>query len=115
MPITIKRKSDGKSFALPATINPTTRVGALKTELHTNFKPKFEHGCRIVYQGKVLKSIHKLTHYGKTKNGLKLFLIFNLNFKNTKIIQGVQENTELEMDDSKNWSSSSSSSDSDRN
>ena len=64
MPIKIKRKSDGKVFALPNTINPMTRVGELKKELHTNFKPKFEHGCRLIHNGKVLKSIHKLTHYG---------------------------------------------------
>ena len=65
MPIRIKRKSDGQSFAVPASINPTSRVSELKKELHAHFKPKFEHGCRIIYQGKVLKSIHRLTHDGK--------------------------------------------------
>ena len=64
MPIKIKRKSDGKIFSCPDSINPMTRVGELKKQLHINFKPATEHGCRILHNGKVLKSLHKLTHYG---------------------------------------------------
>ena len=90
MPIKVKRLSDGHVFSLPDHVNPLTRVRDVKKELHAHLAPKFEHGCRLKYQGKVLKSLHKLTHYG------------------------VQENGELEMDDTKNWSSSSSSNGSDK-
>lgn len=86
MPITVKRKSDGQVHKFND-LDESTRVNDVKNRLRAEFSPKFENGCRLVFNGKVLKSIHRLKHYGVQNNGV------------------------VEMDDSKNWSSSSSSSD----
>ncbi|CAF1052872.1 unnamed protein product [Brachionus calyciflorus] len=87
MPIRVKRVSDGSVHKLDVT--PETRVGEVKSRIRAEFAPQFPNGCRLIVNGKVLKSIHRLKRYGVTDGG------------------------EIIMDDSKNWSSSSSSSDSD--
>lgn len=86
MPITVKRVSDGKTHVF-ADIDDTARVHTVKERLRAEFEPKFQNGCRLMFNGKVLKSIHRLKHYGINNGGV------------------------VEMNDSKNWSSSSSSSD----
>lgn len=85
MPISVVRKSDGKAKAYPD-LDENTRVHHLKGLLKAELTPRYEHGCRLIYKGKVMKSLHKLKHYG-VKNG-----------------------DSIEMEDSRNWSSSSSSS-----
>ena len=62
MPLTIKRISDGQTIKLD-NINPTNTVSEVKKELHVKLAPQFEHGCRLMFGGKVLKSIHRLKHY----------------------------------------------------
>ena len=64
MPLTIKRVSDGKTLKLD-NINPDNRVSEVKKELRVKLAPQFEHGCRLTFGGKVLKSIHRLKHYSK--------------------------------------------------
>ena len=86
MPITVKRLSDTAAYKLDVGVD--TRVGEVKTRIRAEFAPQFKNGCRLIFNGKVLKSIHKLKHYG------------------------IQDGAVVDMDDSKNWSSSSSSSDS---
>jgi hypothetical protein len=86
MPITVKRISDGKEHKF-ADFDDHTRVHDVKKRLREEFAPKFENGCRLTYAGHVLKSIHRLKHYNIPNNGT------------------------VEMHDTKNWSSSSSSSD----
>lgn len=86
MPISVKRRSDGKVQRFDD-FNETTRIHDVKKRIRNEFAPKFENGCRLIFSGKVMKSIHRLKHYGIQNNGI------------------------IEMDDSKNWSSSSTSSD----
>lgn len=86
MPIIVVRKSDGSQKEF--NYGPNDWVKSLKNELHTELPPAHPNGCKVRFNGKVLKSRHHLKHY--------------------KVIDGAT----LEMDDSKNWSSSSSSSDS---
>ena len=62
MPITVKRVSDGHTLKLDA-MGPGNRVSEVKKELHVKLAPQFEHGCRLMFGGKVLKSIHRLKHY----------------------------------------------------
>ena len=62
MPITVKRVSDGQTLKLDS-MGPENRVSEVKKELHVKLAPKFEHGCRLMFAGKVLKSIHRLKHY----------------------------------------------------
>ena len=88
MPIKVKRVSDGTTYNLSNEINIDSSVKSVKTELKKNFPPKFENGCKLKFNGKVFKSRHSLKRYG------------------------VDENCEILMDDSKQWSSSSSSSNS---
>ena len=62
MPLTIKRVSDGKTITLDS-IDPTHKVSEVKKLLRNEFPPQFEHGCRLQYNGKVLKGKRKLKHY----------------------------------------------------
>jgi hypothetical protein len=87
MPVTVIRLSDGETKTFDA-IGPKSWVKSLKSACRSDLLPKFPNGCRLKYGGKVMKSRHHLQHYG------------------------VMENETVEMDDRKNWSSSSSSSDS---
>ena len=64
MPLTIKRVSDGKTFILDS-IDPTHKVSEVKKILRISFPPQFEHGCRLQFNGKVLKGKRKLKHYRK--------------------------------------------------
>ena len=64
MPLTIKRISDGQTIKLD-NINPTNTVSEVKKELHVKLAPQFEHGCRLQFNNKVLKSKRKLKHYSK--------------------------------------------------
>lgn len=87
--ITIKRLSDNsiKQF----TVQETHRVSELKKMIHADFPPHTPHGCRLISpHGKVMKSIHRLKHYKLGNNPV------------------------VTMDDSKDWSSSSSGSESDQ-
>ncbi len=87
MPITVKRLSDGVTHKFDD-IDPKTFIKSLKSEIKNVFKPKYPNGCKLKYANKVMKSRHRLQHYG------------------------VMDNETIEMDDQKNWSSSSSSSNS---
>jgi hypothetical protein len=88
MPVSVKRASDGKSHQFE--LGPENRVNELKALVKAQIAPQFPHGCRLKFRGKVMKSHHRLKHYG------------------------VHDGAVIEMHDEKNWSSSSSSSDSDR-
>ena len=88
MPISVKRNSDGKLEYFDK-IGPDESVKVLKDAIRANLAPKFPNGARLVFDGKVLKSRHRLKHYG------------------------ISDNCIIEMRDEKNWSSSSSGSDSD--
>ncbi|CAF2380632.1 unnamed protein product [Rotaria sp. Silwood2] len=89
--VTVVRKSDGQSITF--VMDEKTHVHDLKKELKLRLKPKFEQGCRLIFRGKVLKGKHSLKHYG--------------------IKKGVNDQA-ISMDDSKDWKSSSSSSDSEQ-
>jgi hypothetical protein len=85
MPIFVKRLSDGSSTYFDD-ITEGSFVRKLKRRLRKDFKPAQKNGCRLVFNGHVLKSRHTLKHYN------------------------IHDNSVVEMDDTKNWSSSSSSS-----
>ena len=85
MPIEIHRLSDGSRWLIPD-VGPGTFVRDVKSKIRASFKPQFENGCRLIYNKKVLKSRHRLKHYK------------------------IEDNFVIDMDDRKNWSSSSSSS-----
>ena len=84
MHISVKRLSDNgeKKFE----VEEHTKVGELKKKIRAEFAPHFPNGCRLIHNGKVLKSIHRLKHYK------------------------IGHDAVVDMDDRKNWSSSSSSS-----
>ena len=85
MPIRVKRLSDGAVYELKD-VSSKSFVQSAKTQLRKEFPPKYKNGCRLQFNGKVMKSRHHLKHYK------------------------VGDDTEIEMNDIKNWSSSSSSS-----
>jgi hypothetical protein len=85
MPITVERLSDGATMTFND-INPDSWVRSLKSAIRKDFIPKFKNGCRLMVGKKVMKSRHHLRHYK------------------------VNDNDKIQMDDRKNWSSSSSSS-----
>ncbi|UJR35558.1 hypothetical protein I4U23_028311 [Adineta vaga] len=89
--VTVVRKSDGQSMTF--VMNEKTHVHDLKTELRARLKPRYDQGCRLIFRDKVLKGKHSLKHYG--------------------IKKGVNDQA-ISMDDSKDWKSSSSSSDSEQ-
>ncbi|CAF0759330.1 unnamed protein product [Rotaria sp. Silwood1] len=89
--VTVVRKSDGQSITF--VLDEKTHVHNLKKELKLRLKPKYEQGCRLIFRDKVLKGKHSLRHYG--------------------IKKGVNDQA-ISMDDSKDWKSSSSSSDSEQ-
>ncbi|CAF1379159.1 unnamed protein product [Didymodactylos carnosus] len=88
---TVTRKSDGQSLAF--SLPEKSSVKDLKNDLKARLPPQFQEGCRLICKGKIMKGKHKIHHYG-FKNGTN----------------GVP----ILMDDSKNWESSSSSSDSEK-
>lgn len=85
MPITVQRLSDGSTYFIED-IDPGTFVNTVKSRIRKEFAPQFKNGCRLLFNGKVMKSRHRLKHYR------------------------VEDNAVIQMDDRKNWSSSSSSS-----
>ncbi len=87
MTITIRRLSDNHKYDF-YDVDPSDLVLKLKNRIKDDFMPSFPNGCRLIFEGKVLKSRHRLKYY---------------NIKNEQII---------DMDDRRNWSSSSSDSDS---
>ncbi|CAF1148355.1 unnamed protein product [Didymodactylos carnosus] len=89
--VTITRKSDGKSMVFNLAEKAT--VKELKTELKARLTPQYAEGCRLIYKGKVLKGKHSLKHYG---------------------LKAAAGGTDIIMDDSKDWKSSSDSSDSEK-
>jgi len=95
--ITIIRKSDDSTVVL--IVNEKITVGELKTEIRTRLPPKYDQGCRLIYQGKVLRSRRKLKYYGLTNNQAPPNMLGNSN---------------IIMDDTKNWKSDSSSSSSEQ-
>lgn len=95
--VTIIRKSDDSTVVL--LVNQKVTVGELKTEIRTRLPPKFDEGCRLIYKGKVLRSKRKLKHYGLTNNQAPPHILGNSN---------------IIMDDTKNWKSDSSSSSSEQ-
>jgi len=107
--VTVVRKSDGKSLTF--VLDEKTHVHELKHELKIRLPPRFEEGCRLIFRDKVLKGKHSLKHYGIRKgvndqaisSMFKLFHFFFIKFDLFSIV-----------DDSKDWKSSSSSSDSER-
>ena len=84
MTLTVHRLSDGATHTF--NLGPGDWVRSLKSALRKDFLPKYPNGCRLVFNGKVMKSRHHLKHYGVAEGGT------------------------VNMDDRKNWSSSSSSS-----
>jgi len=70
-------------------IGVDAKVKVLKEAIFTNLTPAHPKGCRLTFNGKVLKSRHKLKYYK------------------------IQDGATIEMDDSANWSDASSSSGSD--
>lgn len=91
--ITVTRQSDSASFVFY--VDQKITVGELKNEIRTRLPPKFAQGCRLIYKGKVLHSKRTLKHYGMTNN---------------RAPPNVFGNTNISMDDTKNWKSDSSSS-----
>ena len=87
MPVKVKRLSDGAEIVLED-INPGKLVNSVKNRMRSKLPPKYKGGCRLIFNKKVLKSRHTLKHYR------------------------INDNDVIEMDDRKDWSSSSSSSDS---
>lgn len=85
MPVEIRRLSDNSRWLIQD-VGPGTFVREVKSKIRANFKPQFENGCRLIFNGKVLKSRHRLKHYR------------------------IEDYAVVDMDDRKNWSSSSSSS-----
>ena len=106
--VTVVRKSDGKSITF--VMNEKTHIHDLKNELKLRLKPRFEQGCRLIFRGKVLKGKHSLKHYG-IKKGVNDQAICSM-FKLLNIFILITISLFLIVDDSKNWKSSSSSSDS---
>ncbi|CAF1472473.1 unnamed protein product [Adineta ricciae] len=88
--VTVVRKSDGHSMTF--VLDEKTHIHDLKQELKRRLKPRSEKGCRLIFRDKVLKGKHTLKHYG--------------------IKKGVNDQA-ISMDDTKEWKSSSSSSDTD--
>jgi hypothetical protein len=86
MPVTVKRLSDGITHSF--NVGPKDSVRELKKLIKKELLPKFPHGCKLKFDNKVMKSRHHLQHYG------------------------VMEGAAIDMDDTKNWSSSSSASNS---
>lgn len=39
-------------------------VNSIKSRLRKEFAPQFKNGCRLLFNGKVMKSRHRLKHYG---------------------------------------------------
>ncbi|CAF0725993.1 unnamed protein product [Adineta ricciae] len=95
--LTVTRKSDDSTVVL--VVNEKITVGELKTEIRSRLPPKFDQGCRLIFNGKVLRSKRKLKHYGLTNNQAPPNILGNSN---------------IVMDDSKNWKSDSSSSSSEQ-
>ena len=95
--LTVTRKSDDSTAVL--VVNEKITVGELKTEIRSRLPPKFDQGCRLIFNGKVLRSKRKLKHYGLTNNQAPPNILGNSN---------------IIMDDSKNWKSDSSSSSSEQ-
>jgi hypothetical protein len=90
-------KSDDTSVVL--LLNQKTTIGEIKQELRTRLPPQFDEGCRLIYKGKVLHSKRTLKHYGLTNNQAPPHVLGNSN---------------IDMDDTKNWKSDSSSSSSEQ-
>ena len=95
--LTITRKSDDSSEVL--LVNEKLTIRELKNEIRTRLPPKFDEGCRLIYKGKVLQSKRTLKHYGLTNNQAPPHILGNSN---------------ILMDDTKNWKSDSSSSSSEK-
>ena len=87
MAITVKRLSDNHTYEF-YDIEPKNLVRSLKSRIRKDFMPSSPNGCRLLFNNQVLKSRHSLKHYK------------------------IDEKSVIEMDDRKNWSSSSSESDS---
>lgn len=95
--ITVTRKSDDALVTL--ILHEKTTVAELKAQIRTYLSPQYIQGCRLIFNGKVLRSKHSLKHYGLTNNRAPPHVLGNSN---------------ILMDDTKNWKSDSSSSSSEQ-
>ncbi|CAF0756376.1 unnamed protein product [Rotaria sordida] len=95
--LTITRKSDDEFIVI--LLHEMATIGELKTKLRTSLPPKFTRGCRLIFNGKILQSKRTLKHYGLTNNQAPPHVLGNSN---------------ILMDDTKNWKSDSSSSSSEQ-
>lgn len=105
----VVRRSDGQ--AINFVFHEKTHVEHLKDQLRMKLAPQFKKGCRLVFREKVLKGKHSLKHYG-IKKGVNDQAICS------KKPMNIHQTCELKIfflivvDDSKDWKSSSSDSDS---
>lgn len=106
--LTVVRKSDGHSLTF--VLNEKTRVQDLKKELRARLKPQYEQGCRLIFREHVLKGKHTLKHYG-IKKGVNDQAISSKS-KLFHLVSFHEIFPLFTVDDSKDWKSSSSSSDS---
>jgi hypothetical protein len=81
MSVSVKRISDGKTQEFDAIGD--SKVKDLKTKIKASLEPQYDHGCRLIYNGKVLKAKQHLKKHGITGN-----------------------NELIEMHDEKDWASS---------
>ncbi|CAF0736380.1 unnamed protein product [Rotaria sp. Silwood1] len=95
--LTITRKSDDAFVVI--LLHEKATVGELKTQIRSTLPPKYTQGCRLIFNGKVLQSKRTLKHYGLTNNQAPPHMLGNSN---------------ILMDDTKNWKSDSSSSSSEQ-
>jgi hypothetical protein len=108
--VTVVRKSDGHSLTF--ILNEKTHVYELKNELRARLKPQFEKGCRLIFRDEVLKGKHSLKHYG-IKKGVNDQAISSRSKLIHLLLLSILILFPL-VDDSKDWKSSSSSSDSEK-
>ena len=104
--VTVVRKSDGQSMTF--VLDEKTHVHDLKNELKLRLKPQFEQGCRLIFRDKVLKGKHSLKHYG-IKKGVNDQAISSM-YKFFIFILIILPFLFSIVDDTKDWSSSSSDS-----
>ena len=108
--LTVVRKSDGQSITF--VLGEKTHVHDLKTVLRLRLKPQFEQGCRLIFREKVLKGRHSLKHYGIKKGVNDQILSSRINFLG-RLSPPLHVRLSL-VDDTKEWHSSSSSSEDDQ-
>lgn len=107
--VTVVRKSDGHSLTF--VLDEKTHIRELKQELKRRLKPRFEQGCRLIFREKVMKGKHTLKHYG-IKKGVNDQAISSKSRCCSCQSDIVSSRLVSAVDDTNEWKSSSSSSDS---